>query len=168
MSKKGLLSLGNSRKIKENLSYILDSDALKAIETEIENNVHALYKLALDQFRFAQRQPPRHWRQKVSRLYYAAYNGSKATRLYISGEFSTDVKDHKKVGNLPSDFPRVSTYSNRLLVLREDRNLSDYDHVSSARDLTNSTTESLEIVAEFLLDVRKYLSTKGLTLKGKP
>ncbi len=168
MSKKGLLSLGNPRKVKENLSDILEADALNAIEIEIENNVQSLYTLALSQFRFAKKQPPIHWRQKVSRLYYAAYNGSKAVRLYVCGEYSTDVKDHKKIGNFPKDFPRRSTYSNQLSVLREDRNLADYDHASSARDLTNSTSESFDTVTDFLRDVYEYLSKKGLTLRGKP
>ena len=168
MSNKNILNLGNPRKVKHNLSHILNNDALQAIEEEIEENVHALYKLALTQFRFAKKQPPVHWRQKISRLYYAAYNGSKATRLYINGEFSTDVKDHKKVGGLPDDFPQKATYSNQLSVLREDRNLADYDHASSAGDLTNSTTESLIIVTNFLLDVHSYLSAKGLPLRGKP
>jgi len=167
-SKSPLLGFGNVRKAKDRLASILNAEALLAIESEIENNVNELYALALTHYRFAKRQPASQWRQKTSRLYYAAYNASRATRLYVHGEFSTDASDHKQVGKLPDGFPNRSTYSNQLGVLRSDRNLADYDHLSRAADLTNPVSEHTQIVRQYLDDVRDYLSSKGIELRGNP
>jgi hypothetical protein len=86
-------------------------------------------------FSFAARQNNRWWRQKISRLYYGAYNVSRAVRLCVSGEFSDDSTDHKRIGDLPADFPNQALYKNRLNSLRDDRNLCDYDHTARAADL---------------------------------
>ena len=128
-----LLNLGNPRKVKDNLSGLLDATALGLIESEIEGNTRALMVLARTHYRFAARQSAPNWRQKVSRLYYAGYNAARALRLYVNGEYSTDVKDHQKFENLPNDFPSRSRYINQLAILREDRNTCDYDHLSSAQ-----------------------------------
>lgn len=167
-NKSAILELGNIRKVKSRLSDILDAAALEAIENEIEMNVQGLYSLALTHHRFAKKQAATQWRQKVSRLYYAAYNASRATRMYVSGDFSTDSTDHKKIGDLPDDFPSKSTYANKLGVLRDDRNLSDYDHLSRAGDLTSSAKEHFRMVEDFLQDVHTYLKKRGIELKGKP
>jgi len=111
-----LLNLGNARKVKENLSSILDQQALDAIETEIASNSPALLNLAQCHFRFAVNLPARHWRQRVSRLYYAAYNACRALRLFVFGEYATDVKDHQRLEKLPEDFPKsVYVYKNAKL-----------------------------------------------------
>lgn len=166
-TKASILELGNLRRVKKHLSGILDPPALEAIEREIERHVQGLYTLALAHHRFAKSQAPAQWRQKVSRLYYAAYNASKATRMYVNGDFSTETSDHKKVGELPNDFPQKPTYANQLSVLREDRNLSDYDHVSGVKDLTSTPREHAKVVEDFLQDVREYLKSKGIEVRGR-
>ena len=112
MKSSHLLNLGNPRKVKGNLSSILDKAALDRIETEIEKNVLALLDLAKRHYNFARKQSNPNWRQKISRLYYAAYNASRAVRLYVSGHYSTDVRDHQKSEKLPDDFPNRAQYVN--------------------------------------------------------
>ena len=159
-----LLNLGNARKVKQNLSAILDAPAMDCIEAEIEANVRALLALGIRHYRFAYRQSAPNWRQKVSRLYYAAYNSGRAVRLYVAGDYSTEVKDHQNVDKMPDDFPNRARYVNQLPILREDRNACDYDHLATASDLALGTHDSSELVKDFLDDVTTYLRGKGLTL----
>ena len=159
-----LLNLGNPRKVKDNLSGLLDAAALGLIESEIEGNTCALMALARTHYRFAVRQSAPNWRQKVSRLYYAGYNAARALRLYLHGEYSRDVKDHQKFNKLPDDFPSRFKYINQLSVLREDRNTCDYDHLSVAGDLILGSRLAGELVRDFLDDVAVYLNNRGLNV----
>jgi hypothetical protein len=159
-----LLASGNPRKLKENLVQILDQQAILAIEAEILSNVAQLYLLGRGHYNFAVRQGNRAWRQKISRLYYGAYNASRAARLLSFGEYSAESGDHKKIEKLPSDFPSQSTYSNRLSVLREDRNLCDYDHTASIQDLILTPPDAVALVTDFLSDSSSYLRSRGVSL----
>jgi hypothetical protein len=157
-----LLNLPNPRKVKQNLAGILSAPALSAIEAEINRNAVDLHALGMKHYQFAIRHAGRNWRQKVSRLYYAAYNVTRAIRLFVSGDYSTDVKDHQKFDSLPNDFPNRERYVNQMAVLREDRNTCDYDHTAKAADLVLSSTDAAALVAEFLKDSETYLSKRGL------
>lgn len=157
-----LLHLGNPRKVKENLAGLLDAAALLRIENEIENNTARLLELARVHYRFAIRQSSPQWRHKVSRFYYAGYHAARALRLYVHGEYSTEVKDHHKFDKLPNDFPGLSRYTNQLAVLRGDRNTCDYDHLSRAGDLILGTRGAHELVSDFMRDVTQYLRDRGL------
>lgn len=156
-----LLAAANVRKLHSNLVSVLEQAALDAIESEIHVNIGQLYALGRSHFLFAKRQDNRDWRQKISRFYYAAYNVSRAVRLSVNGEYSSDASDHKRIELFPDDFPDKNTYANRLANLREDRNLCDYDHVASRNDLVWSVEDSAEIVERFLRDARKYLRSRG-------
>lgn len=162
-----LLNLGNPRKVKENLESILGPEA-EAIESEIGRNTKDLYKLALYHYRFAVRLTRPHWRQRVSRLYCAAFAASRAIRLQTTGQYSTEVADHKRIENLPDDFPKKAQFSNRLPVLREDRNTCDYGHDSKVENLVLSTAEATQLVADFLRITRSYLIAQGVSVEGKP
>ena len=164
MKKVHLLNLGNPRRVKENLSGILGHPELEKIESEIVANTVALYRLSRRFLLFALKQSPPNWRQRVSRLYYAAYNVSRAVRLFVSGEYSSDVKDHQRFDRLPDDFPSKDKYANQLAVLREDRNMCDYDHTCRSTDLVLGITQSTSLVIEFLDDAKSYLTAKGLKL----
>ena len=113
-----------------------------------------LFKLGKSHYRFARRQNNRDWRQKISRLYYGAYNISRAVRLCVNGEYSTESSDHKKVEAIPDDFPNKNTYSNRMAVLRDDRNLCDYDHAAVIGDLILAPGDALQLVGDFLQDAK--------------
>lgn len=158
-----LRASANPRSIKRNLGHILDPQALAAIENDIAENARGLLALAEDHLSHAGRfRKQKGWRQAISRLYYAAYNAFRAVRLYTDGHYSTDGSDHKRLNTLPSDFPERETYANRLQTLREDRNLCDYDHAATVSDLIASRQEHAALVSQFIADVKRYLSTKGL------
>jgi hypothetical protein len=158
-----LLRVGaNVRKLKQNLVNVVDATALTAIETEICVNAAQLYSLGRNHYHFAVRQNNRSWRQKISRLYYAAYNVSRAIRLCESGDYSTDPTDHKKVEALPDNFANKNKYANRLGVLREDRNLCDYDHTARIVDLVIGIDDATQLVWDFLTDGQAYLKQRGV------
>ena len=159
-----LLAGRNPRQVKDNLTGILDQAALQLIEGAIHANVALLYSLGSQQYSFARRLHARHWRQVVSRAYYGAYNVSRAIRLQVHGEFSTEVRDHQKFESLPDDFPKKHTYSNLLTTLRDDRNLCDYDHTAMETDLVIGRSAALTLVRDFISDAKGYLVTLGLTL----
>ena len=159
-----LLASGNVWRLKRNLSGILDRRALIALEHEISRNVVQLYRLAVSHKSFAMRADKRLWRQRISRLYYAAYTGSRAIRLQVFGDYSTDSSDHKKVAALPDDFPNRLIFVNELPMLREDRNLSDYDHEARREDLSKSVDDWLDFVNNFMFNVKVYLRGRGVHL----
>jgi hypothetical protein len=153
----------NVRQLQNNLASVVDARAIAAIEAEICRNVAQLYRLGRHHYSFAIRQHNRSWRQKVSRLYYAAYSVSRAVRLCVNGDFSEDSSDHRKIGAIPVDFPNQASYTNRLSVLREDRNLCDYDHTALLPDLLVGLDDSVTLVESFLRDARSYLQKRGVT-----
>ena len=154
----------NVRRIKESLVNIVDAAAISAIEAEILLNAAQLYQLGQSHYYFAIRQNNRSWRQKVSRLYYAAYNVSRAVRLCVSGDYSADSSGHKKIETLPDGFPNRNNYVNRLGMLRDDRNLCDYDHTAKLTDLEVGAHEAVELVQHFLRDAGDYLRRRGVDL----
>jgi hypothetical protein len=159
-----LRASANVRRLRDNLVTVVDATAISAIDAEICTNVAQLYALGLSHYHFATRQNIRSWRQKISRLYYAAYNASRAIRLCVTGDYSTDSTDHKKIGALPEDFPNKSMYANRLEVLRDDRNLCDYDHTASLPDLVVGVDDAVELVEQFLDDAQNYLKRRGVSV----
>lgn len=105
----------------------------------------------------------RNWRSVVSRSYYAVYTASRTVRFYVEGSVKLDVDDHKRVGDLPNDFPKKPEWSNFVVELRRDRNLADYEpwqHVR--RSLTHSPNKALKKSAEFVGESRKYLRQRGV------
>ena len=110
-----LLAGGNPRRLKNELAGLLNAAALDAIEAEIRRNVIQLLGLGLSHLAFATNAARKDWRQCVSRLYYACYACSRSVRLEVEGRFTTDSTDHKKVGELPADFPERERFKNQLL-----------------------------------------------------
>lgn len=163
-----LLEVGNTRKLIEVLRSYVSVETIQALELEIEVQTGKLFDLSMFHYRFAINQNRYDWRQRVSRLYYASYAASRGVRLFVNGHFSTDVTDHKKVGLLPNDFPNHARFSNKLEILREDRNSADYDQAARAFDLVLGTSESTELVRDFLRATKTYLSGRGLILRSGP
>lgn len=166
MAKSGLLNLGNAQKVISSLRGIIDANAIQCIENERIEQVQLLFDLSIQHCKFANRQSSQFWRQRISRFYYASYLGSKCVRFFVFGDHSKDVADHKKVGELPDDFPQRALYSNKLSVLREDRNSCDYDHECKVGDLIISQGDAQVLVKAFLVDVTNYVANRGLTLRS--
>jgi len=156
-----LLLKKNVVDLKRELAGVLNKGSARAFDREIRRNVIQLFHLGKNHLDFARSTRPPHWRQVVSRCYYGAYSVSKAVRLAVSGQYSQEVKDHEKVSDLPDDFPDKSTYANRLRLLRDDRNLCDYDHTAVEADLGLSSVDTLVIVSNFVQHASKYLRGRG-------
>jgi uncharacterized protein (UPF0332 family) len=145
------------------LDSILPVDQTDLIRLEIYSNVKQLIRLAQSHLRFAKATTGKEcWRQKVSRSYFACYLASRAIRLAISGQYNTDIKDHKNIGELPDDFPSVSTWQNFFITLRADRNMADYDHTAKTSSLEMSSTQYIDKTANFIMEVKLYLQRKGV------
>ena len=164
---KDFLRAGNPAKIASAYSTFLNPPEIEKIRVEARKHSALMYSLGLYHYRFAIGLKSPHWRQKVSRLYYASYNVSKAIRFDNDGVHSTDVKDHAKVGALPGTFPNKATYENELSTLRDDRNSCDYDHLVKAADLISTTNEYSLLVTSFLRDAHDYLTSRGVLLGKK-
>ncbi len=158
-----LLASSNSLKMLTNLRHILDADACNAIQSEINANVKLLFELGQSHYMFAKQLARLHWRQRISRFYYGAYNVRRAISLHSNGSYGTDVDDHKKT-ELPNELNDYSIYSNQLRVLRDDRNLSDYDHTAIESDLVLTQDETELFVTSFLDNARIYLVDRGVVL----
>lgn len=159
-----LLAAPNALALRNNLVHLLPAAAIAAIESEITANVVALYRMGEDYLRFARTLPTAEWRHRISRLYYSAYAISRSVRFQLDGEWSTSPVEHKKIGALPLGFPNQSTYSNRLSVLRGDRNLADYDHACSDADLVISMSDAEALVEQFARDARTFLAYRGINV----
>lgn len=160
------LRLGNVRKTQTCLAAVVNANALAEIENEIQSQVQLLFDLAIYHYQFAAKQSSIHWRQKISRLYYACYACSRAIRLYHEGIFSVEVKDHQQIDNLPKDFPEPARFKVRLGDLRSDRNTSDYDHLATQDDLILEISESTELTKDFLKQTKLFMSSRGFILSG--
>jgi len=101
-------------------------------------------------------------RATLSRAYYAAYNGSKATRYLVQGIVSLKGDDHGRAStDLPDDFPDVAQWSQRMTVLYENRLRADYDNwQSTSTDFTLTPDAAVRLAQEFIDEVRVYLNTK--------
>lgn len=111
------------------------------------------------------KESPRDWRSLVSRSYYAVYNASKAVRFFVDGSVRLDGEDHKKVGDLPDDFPSRAKWSNFCVELRRDRNLADYEPWEKKQlSLTYRAKDCLQLTEEFLLEVKKYLRNMSIAI----
>jgi len=157
-----LLASSNPQKLITNIEHLVSKRAADALRREVRANVSGLFRLGEQHYTFAATLPTSDWRQIVSRCYYGAYNVVRSVKLEASGHYSTDSTDHKKIDELPSTFPNRNTYSNRLSMLREDRNLCDYDHTVTEVDLVYTIPEALRLVQGFIQDSRTYLRVKGL------
>ena len=157
-----LLAATNVLQMKNNLSHILEDSAIEAINLELKKNITELFSLGLIHYNTAIQQ--REWRQIVSRLYYAAYNIGRAVRLFSDGSFSNKPVDHKMVGIFPDNFPHAAIYFTQFPILREDRNLADYDHSAQVGDLVISLTEARDLVSTLIEDSRRFLGERGILL----
>lgn len=159
-----LLAASNCQKMIRNLQHLLDQPAVDALHQEVRRNVTQLFRLGDHHLLFATSIANKHWRQKVSRLYYAAYNIRRAIALNDSGQFAMDVTDHKRIGQFPDDFPNSNTFGIELEGLRDDRNLADYNHDATENDLLKMPGDVETLVTAFRTVAHKYLTDRGITL----
>ena len=164
---KDFLKIGNPQKLIGILDGLIEPDQIERINEQHKLQAQAMFELGVKHYRFAKSQSYSHWRQRVSRFYYGAYNGSKALRYMVEGSHSTEASDHKKIGDLPQDFIGRATYSTRLKELRDDRNKCDYDHCARAGDLFITQVAAEALTRDFLRETQAYLQKRGLQLRGQ-
>ena len=153
----------NPNKLANLLSPIIDSTNRDKILNIGKKHSKLLLKLSRQHLLFAKKlNSNSDWRQKVSRAYYCCYNASKAVRLLCSGEYSQEGADHKKIGDLPKDFNKQSSWTNFLIQFRSDRNLADYDHDKKCSDLKMPPKQYIEQTELFFNDAKKYLKDRGI------
>jgi hypothetical protein len=156
--------IGNPYSAINNLQGILIEDEIEKIRVAVKKEVQLLFALGQDHLQFAKSINHSIWRQKVSRLYYAAYNTRRSVQLQDSGKYSTDVSDHKEIDNLPNNINNRTIHGSMLKQLRDDRNLADYSHHGKADDLFVTTQELEEQVEQFINDCKVYLIAAGVNL----
>jgi hypothetical protein len=154
----------NPLKIIRNLAGILLATELDKIRAEVDVNVVGLFRLGQMHYAFARSVAATEWRQRISRLYYGAYNVRRAVALKYDGTFSTDSSDHQNVDRLPDAVNNAATYRVKLKNLREDRNLADYNHLAQVADLLISPSDYEIMVTDFIEDATRYLTSQGVTL----
>jgi hypothetical protein len=148
----------------ENLQGVLTAGELQKIRNEVRKNCKGLFDLGSSHFAFACTIPVGEWRQRISRLYYAAYNVRRAVGLEFDGSFSQDSSDHKKIEAVPDDFPDVASYNIQFKNLRDDRNLADYSHLAVEGNLVQTADAYQQLVTQFIEHARAYLVGRGVPL----
>ncbi|SRR6266851_5445241 len=161
------LKLRNHGEVKSVLVAFADGADLSWFDATAANTCKRWYRLAQQHLRLARgtHSQRRQWRATISRCYYAVYNASKGVRYYVTGTVLLDAEDHKRVGDLPDDFPGRPQWSSFAVELRRDRNLADYDpwdHVR--RSLTYEPLLAFGQAEVFLRTCRDYLRGRGVTL----
>jgi uncharacterized protein (UPF0332 family) len=155
----------NLQKVVSCLGDVLSPTELHKITTEIHRNVHQALQLSEIHLRaahLAKALGTGSWRQVVSRAYYCCYCASRAVRLAKTGSFSTEVDDHKRIGDLPDAFPNRAIWADILTKFRADRNLADYDHTARSGELEYPARKYLSYASELLTEIKKYLRGEGV------
>lgn len=154
----------NPMKLMRNLAGILSPAEIDKIKQEVTDNVVSLFRLGEGHFTFAKSLSASQWRQRVSRFYYGAYNARRAVALKHDGSFSVESSDHKKMNSIPDSLANAGVYKIKLINLRDDRNLADYNHLAAEVDLLIPAADCEDVVADFLRDAKAYLIAEGVPL----
>jgi hypothetical protein len=153
------------------LKATLVSLAMSADLSVLEGHVHAVargwFELARMHYADASAvDPSANSRSVYSRAYYAAYNASKAVRYIVRGSVSLRGDDHKKVGDLPNNFPELDAWITKLPLLYQHRLRADYDNWSeTASENELSPSECLTTAHAFIAASEQFLlSHYGLSI----
>jgi len=153
---------GETRRVLRQLG--VDDAALSVIEAKVAEQTRSWLRLGEKHLKSVRRlrKYNEEWRSVVSRSYYAAYNASKAVRYYVHGWVSLEGDDHKRVGELPDDFPDRQRWGQFLIELRDARNQSDYDPwPNTYRTLPVKPLDAVLGADEFLSEARAYIKSRG-------
>jgi hypothetical protein len=160
-----LVDFPNHGKVRKALASVFTRRSLAKYDAAVSSTVRSYLRLAAAQLRVATASGTNGdaWRTLVSRAYYAAYNASKAVRLYVYGFTANDASDHKNVGELPDDFPTHAQWTSKLIDMRFDRNVADYEPwPGSKAKLKKIPPTTLTDAQQFVTAVRVYLKGKGV------
>jgi len=151
--------------VRRGLEGVLETPSLAAYDEAVKTTCRYHITLASDHLAAARSSKGPHWRTRVSRAYYAAYAASRAVRFYVTGGFSSEVEDHKKVAELPDDFPGLADWNDALTQMRHDRNLADYDAWPDCREKLNKPPlDTFDLASRFVQEAKRYLRARGVTV----
>lgn len=144
--------LRNHAEFKSTLISLTMNADLVVLQSHVDEIAKRWFELARIHYREASAADPvAHPRSVYSRSYYAAYNASKAIRYIVRGSVSLKGDDHKRVADLPDNFPDVDAWAAKLPLLYEHRLRADYDNWSGTQSENNLTAvECLAAAGEFL------------------
>lgn len=165
--RKALELLKNHAEFKSTLMLLTMSGDLPVLERHVYAVARKWFELArLHYADAAAADIRRNPRAVYSRSYYAAYNASKAVRYVVRGFVSLRGDDHKKVADLPDNFPDVDSWGAKLPILYEHRLRADYDNWSGTpTENVLSPGECLAQSEAFLNAAAQFLLTEyGLTV----
>ena len=143
------------------ISLTMNSDLLL-----LESHVHAVarrwFELAKEHYADASNaNPSTSPRAAYSRAYYSVYNASKSVRYIVRGQVSLKGDDHRKVADLPNNFPDVDAWAAKLQVLYEHRLRADYDNWS------DTTSENILSAAQCVKDAGDFLGIAAQFLQSE-
>ena len=163
-----IVELGNHAKIRAILEQYLSPQFFKEYDTAVRNATLRFIRLSEQHLRAAilASKNKKLWRTTVSRAYYACYSASRALRYLVTGNISMgEVADHKKIGELPNDFPDRLKWADVLVEMRNDRNLADYQPWSnSLKELAVQPSLTLVLAENFVREAKKYLKSRGVRI----
>ncbi len=104
---------------------------------------------------------PPHYRDAISRFYYAAYHAFRSVVYFRTG--GDDHEQHSVLpSRIPADFPNYALWGNNLKSAREIRNSADYDMYPKTDSAWRQKCVEVQSIAEGAVrDARTYLRTKG-------
>jgi uncharacterized protein (UPF0332 family) len=103
---------------------------------------------------------PRLRRAAISRAYYAMYHAARAaTYLSYGGD---DHEEHSALpSKLPSDFPDLDQWRNKLKSARYERNRADYDpYPSDESDFEDACEALIQDAKDFMRIAQQYINRK--------
>ncbi len=157
--RRALELLKNHAEFKATLVSLTMNGDLPILESHVYAVARKWFELArmhhADAFAVDARTNPR---SVYSRAYYAAYNASKAVRYVVRGSVSLRGDDHKKVADLPGNFPDVDSWVSNLPLLYEHRLRADYDNWSgTAAENVLEPVDCLAMASDFLKVAERFL-----------
>ncbi len=160
-----LIDFPNHQQVRVALRDVFTPATLAKYDRAVADTCRCYLRLANLQLEVARAAigPRNGWRTVVSRGYYASYSTSKAIRLYVAGYTVNDTSDHKKVGELPDDFPDREDWVTTLVDMRFDRNIADYEPwPGSKARLKNYPKDTFDYAKTFVAVGKVYLRGRGL------
>jgi len=163
-----ILELPNHAKVRRVLHGFCSPGALQFLDDAVTEQAACWFRLGVKHLRVARKLDLKardEWRSVGSRAYYAAYSASKAIRYLTTGDTLTDAADHKRVGDLPDDFPNKNGWAVFLNDLRDARNRCDYDPWPDTKSALPLPVHELSAqAAKFVREARAYLKQRGVKL----
>ena len=158
--------LKNHAEFKAKLVSLAMSTDLHLLESHVQSVARKWFELARAHYDDASAaDPAANSRCVYSRAYYAAYNASKAVRYIVYGSVSLAGDDHRKIADLPDNYPKVDAWTAKLPILYEHRLRADYDNWSGTGSENGLSPQQCLADAKEFIDTTAHYLEKEYGLK---